>query len=83
MDQILSLTPLKNLVQYHLYFLAAVAESVWLLGLWYKKLKLGFENMTFFKRASRPLWSPENLLVFVSALSAPNRSLMDWRIMAL
>ena len=30
-----------------------------------------------------PLWSPENLLAFVSALSVPNRSLMDWRIMAL
>ena len=48
------------------------------------KIKVGvLKNMTFSKRAPRPLWSPENLLVFVSALSAPNRSPMDWRIMAL
>ena len=38
----IKLNSIKNLVQYHLYFLAAVAEPVWLLGLWYKKLKLGF-----------------------------------------
>ena len=39
--------------------------------------------MTLSKKAPRPLWTPENLLTFVSALSAPNRSPMDWRIMAL
>ena len=48
------------------------------------KIKVGvLKNMTLSKRAPRPLWSPENLLVFVSALFAPNRSPMDWGIMAL
>ena len=48
------------------------------------KIKVGvLKNVTLSKRAPRPLWSPENLLTFVSALSAPNINLMDWRIMAL
>ena len=48
------------------------------------KIKVGvLKNVTISKQAPRPLWTPENLLTFVSTLSAPNRSLMDWRIMAL
>ena len=35
------------------------------------------------KKAPRPLWSPENLLTFVSALATPDIIFLDWRIMAL
>ena len=48
------------------------------------KIKVGvLKNVTLSKRAPSSLWTPENLLMFVSTLSAPNRSFMDWRIMAL
>ena len=39
--------------------------------------------MAIAKRAPLPLWTSENLLTFVTALAKPERSVLDWRIMAL
>ena len=48
------------------------------------KVKVGvLKNMAIAKKSPRPLWMPENLLTFVTALAVPERSFLDWRIMAL
>ena len=48
------------------------------------KVKVGvLKNVAIAKRAPWPLWMPENLLTFVTALAKPERSVLDWRIMAL
>ena len=48
------------------------------------KVKVGvLKNVTTSRQAPRPLWTPENMLIFVTTLSAPNKTFMDWRIMAL
>ena len=48
------------------------------------KIKVGvLKDVTIAKKAPRPLWTPENLLTFVTALSVPERSFLDWSIMAL
>ena len=39
--------------------------------------------MAIAKKAPRPLWTQDNLLMFVTALAVPERSFLDWRIMAL
>ena len=48
------------------------------------KVKVGvLKNVTIKKKVPRPLWTPENLLAFVTALAVPNIIFLDWRIMAL
>ena len=48
------------------------------------KVKVGvMKNVAVLKKAPRPLWTPENLLTFVSTLAVPNINFLDWRIMAL
>ena len=48
------------------------------------KVKVGvLKNITIVKKAPRPLWMPENLFRFVTALAVPNINFLDWRIMAL
>ena len=41
------------------------------------------KNVAILKKAPRPLWTPENLLTFVTTLAVPNRNFLDWRIMVL
>ena len=46
------------------------------------KVKVGvLKNVAILKKAPRPLWTPENLLMFVTTLAVPNINFLDWRIM--
>ena len=48
------------------------------------KITVGvLKNITSSKKAPRPLWTPDNLLVFVTALAVPNINFLDLIIMAL
>ena len=48
------------------------------------KIKVGvLKQVAVPKRAPRPLWTAENMLVFVNALAVPERNFLDWRIMVL
>ena len=48
------------------------------------KVKVGvLKNIAITKKAPRSLWTSENLLMFVTTLTVPERSFLDWMIMAL
>ena len=48
------------------------------------KVKVGIlKNVAIAKRAPWPLWTAQNMLMFVPALAKPGGTVFDWRIMAL
>ena len=54
------------------------------IGPFVNKVKVGvLKNVAIAKRAPWPLRMPENLLTFVTALAKPDRSVLNWTIMAL
>ena len=75
---------IKKLLAVLLLLFGCCDKSSLAIGLLVTKVKVGvLKNMAIAKRAPRPLWTPENLLMFVTALAKPERSVLDWRIMDL